>query len=110
MLSQIPYVRTYRTVLSSTFDIYLTILREVEKHIKAALQCDSPNWRVLNACTYMLEDEPPLKFNRMYVFDGGNSAKRMLTLAERQTGDLRCFRDSDYLLPRTFVDTFAGKV
>lgn len=110
MLSQIPYVRTYRTVLSSTFDIYLTILREVEKRIKAALQRDSPNWRVLNACTYMLEDEPPLKFNRMYVFDGGNSAKRMLTLAERQTGDLRCFGDSDYLLPRTFVDTFAGKV
>ncbi|KAG1777134.1 hypothetical protein EV702DRAFT_970148, partial [Suillus placidus] len=85
VVMQIPYVRTYHTVLSSTFDIYLTILREVEKRIKAALQRDTPNWRVLNACpacTYMLEDEPPLKFNRMYVFDGGNSAKRMLTLAE----------------------------
>ncbi|KAG2140271.1 uncharacterized protein EDB93DRAFT_1241917 [Suillus bovinus] len=110
----IPYVRTYRTVLSSTFDIYITILCEVEKHIKAALQRDLPNWRVLNACpacTYMLEDEPLLKFNHMYVFDeGGNSAKRMLTLAEQQTGDLRCFGDSDYLLPRTFVDTFTGEV
>ncbi|KAG1747807.1 uncharacterized protein EDB91DRAFT_1235789 [Suillus paluster] len=89
--AKIPYVRTYRTVLSSTFDIYLTILREVEKRTKAALQHDLPNWWVLNACpacTYMLEDEPPLKFNRMYVFDG----------------------DSDYLLPHTIVDTFAGEV
>ncbi|KAG1897855.1 uncharacterized protein F5891DRAFT_1191479 [Suillus fuscotomentosus] len=36
--------------------------------------------------------------------------ERMLTLAEQQTGDLRCFRDSDYLLPCAFVDTFAGEV
>jgi hypothetical protein len=46
----------------------------------------------------------------MYVMDGGNSAKRMATPAQRRVGDVRQFTDSDYLLPRPFVDRFAHEV
>ncbi|KAG1871441.1 hypothetical protein F4604DRAFT_1583258 [Suillus subluteus] len=109
----VPYRRSYRTTLSSTFDTYLTVLRVVEKRVNTALQRDTPNWRVQHACppcSYILANEPPLEFGRMYVFDGGNSAKQMLTPGERQAGDLRVFEDSDYLLARTFVDGFANEV
>ncbi|KAG1743994.1 uncharacterized protein EDB91DRAFT_1236582 [Suillus paluster] len=88
-------------------------LRVVEKRVNTELQCDTPNWRVQHAClpySYVLANEPPLEFGRMYVFDGGNSAKQMLTPGEHQAGDLCVFQDSDYLLPCTFVDGFANKV
>ncbi|KAG2156989.1 hypothetical protein DEU56DRAFT_905664 [Suillus clintonianus] len=109
----VPYRRSNRTTLSSTFNTYLTVLRVVEKRVNTALQHDTPNWRVQHACppcSYVLANEPPLEFGRMYVFDGGNSAKRMLTPGERQVGDLHVFEDSDYLLTRTFVDGFANEV
>lgn len=47
---QVLYRRFYHTVLSDTFDIYLAILRAVDKQVAAALGRDTPNWRVLNAC------------------------------------------------------------
>ncbi|KAG1780889.1 hypothetical protein EV702DRAFT_1193717 [Suillus placidus] len=111
--AKVPYRRSYRTILSSTFETYLTVLRAVKKRVNTALQCDTPNWRVQHACppcSYVLANEPLLEFGRMYVFDGGNSAKQMLTPGERHAGDLCVFEDSDYLLPRTFVDGFANKV
>jgi hypothetical protein len=49
-LYAIPYRRRYRTVLSDTFDIYLALLRIVDKQVQGALGRDTPNWRVLNAC------------------------------------------------------------
>ncbi|KAG1858513.1 hypothetical protein F4604DRAFT_1589518 [Suillus subluteus] len=109
----IPYHRRYRTILADTFDIHLTILRHVSKQVDAALGRDTPNWRVLNSCppcTYELQDEPRLQFCRMYVMDGGNSAKRITTLGDRHVGDMRNFNESDYLLPHDYVDSFANEV
>ncbi|KAG2151616.1 uncharacterized protein EDB93DRAFT_1240001 [Suillus bovinus] len=109
----IAYRRSYRTALADSFDIYLTILREVGRQVDTALGHDTPNWRVLNACapcSYELNGESPLKFTRMYVMDGGNSAKRMMGIGDRQCGDTRVYTESDYKLPHTFVDRFANEV
>ncbi|KIY47446.1 hypothetical protein FISHEDRAFT_45344, partial [Fistulina hepatica ATCC 64428] len=53
-----------------------------------------------------LEDEPPLKINRMLVMDGNNSLKRIAGLRGRTTGDCRTF-DSDYFISEEFVNSFA---
>ncbi|KAG0697180.1 hypothetical protein DFH29DRAFT_984382 [Suillus ampliporus] len=95
----------YRTILSDAFD--------VEKRMLAALGRDTPNWRVLNACppcTYEVADEPLLDFGRFYVLDGGNSAKCMASVGSHQIADTRHFVESDYLLPRDFIDTFAHNI
>ncbi|KAI0371593.1 hypothetical protein BV20DRAFT_1035224 [Pilatotrama ljubarskyi] len=95
----IPYRRTIRNVISDTFDIYLAILRAVKKQVDGALGRDTPDWR--------LADEPPQTFSRMYCMDGNNSLKRMRTLGGRKTGDSRIFEDSDYFLPKEYVERFA---
>lgn len=46
----------------------------------------------------------------MYVLDGGNSAKRMAGLGGRERGDTRTYTDSDYMISRDFVDSFANEV
>ncbi|KAG1837662.1 hypothetical protein F4604DRAFT_1885677 [Suillus subluteus] len=89
----IPYCRRYRTILADTFDIYLTILRHVSKQVNAALGRDAPNWRVLNSCppcTYELQD-------------------RITILGDCHVSDMRNFNESDYLLPRDYVDSFANE-
>ncbi|KAG1800752.1 uncharacterized protein HD556DRAFT_1229992 [Suillus plorans] len=109
----LPFCRRYRILLSDAFDVYLSLLRNVEKCVLAALGCDTPNWQVLNACppcTYEVVDEPPLHFGRFYVLDGGNSAKRMASVGSRDIADTRHFVESDYLLPRDFIDTFTRDV
>ena len=45
----------------------------------------------------------------MLVLDGNNSLKRMATRSGRTAGDTRLF-DSDYFLPREFVDEFSNEV
>ena len=57
---QIPYQRRYRTVLGEAFDVYLAILRIVDKQIREALGRDTPNWRVMNAC-------PPCTYKVCFV-------------------------------------------
>ncbi|KAG0703468.1 hypothetical protein DFH29DRAFT_981912 [Suillus ampliporus] len=109
----LPYRRRYRTILSDAFDVYLSLLRKVERRMLAALGRDTPNWRVLNACppcTYEVADEPLLDFGRFYVLDGGNSAKRMASVGSRQIADMQCFVESNYLLPCDFIDTFAHNI
>ena len=96
-IQQIPYRWWYRNLLSETFDIYLAILRVVDKEVRVALGHDTPNWQVLNACpscTYevwevvpnlwitlidmlQLEDEPPRTFKWIIPFDGNSSMKLM---------------------------------
>ncbi|KAG1783675.1 hypothetical protein EV702DRAFT_1040208 [Suillus placidus] len=108
----IPYRRHYHTSLSGAFNAYLAILHGVDKKINEILGHDTPNWRILNACppcTYELEEEPTLTFGRMYVLDGGNLDKWMAEGA-RNRGDMREYTESDYLLPRTYVDKFANEV
>ncbi|TFY68930.1 hypothetical protein EVJ58_g720 [Rhodofomes roseus] len=108
-----PYRRHYRAILADTFDVYLTILRQVRNKVNAALGRDTPNWRVLNgcpACNYELLDEPDLRWARMFCLDGNNSLKRIAHVGDRQQGDMRTFDASDYYLPKEFVDSFAGEV
>jgi hypothetical protein len=45
-----PYRPRFRTVLGDTFDVYLAMLRNVDKQVQEALHRNTPNWRVLNAC------------------------------------------------------------
>ncbi|KAG1884774.1 hypothetical protein F4604DRAFT_1919295 [Suillus subluteus] len=85
---KVPYKCRWRTVLADAFDTYLAILWQVEQRVNAALGRSTPNWRILNSCppcTYELEDEPLLPFTRMYVLDGGNSAKCMAGLGGRDS-------------------------
>ncbi|KAG6896570.1 hypothetical protein C0992_007383 [Termitomyces sp. T32_za158] len=110
---QFPYHRRYCDGLFNAFDVYLSILRIIDKQVAKQLRCDGANWRVLNACppcSNMLEDEPPLQFSRMFVLDGNNSLKRVGLPGDRQVGDLRTFEESDYYLSNEFVDRFANEV
>ncbi|KAJ3541684.1 hypothetical protein NM688_g6049 [Phlebia brevispora] len=107
-----PYRRHLRTVLADSFEVYLRILRAVRKRVFSAFGWDKPDWRPLNACRaccYKLEDEPPLKFSRLYAFDGNNSLKRMLTVGGRQAADVRVW-EGDYFLQPSYVDQFANEV
>ncbi|KAH9829418.1 uncharacterized protein C8Q71DRAFT_799693 [Rhodofomes roseus] len=110
---KIAYERRHREMLANTYEIYVAVVRGVEKRVRGALGRDSPNWRVLNACPpcgYELEDEPPLRWKRMLCLDGNNSLKRLRPLGNRTQGDTRVFADSDYFLPQEFVDSFAHEV
>lgn len=46
----------------------------------------------------------------MFCFDGNNSLKRIAKIGSRRTADTREFADSDYFLPRMFVDQFSHEV
>ncbi|KAJ3807341.1 hypothetical protein F5876DRAFT_90615 [Lentinula aff. lateritia] len=112
-LYSVPYRRGYRTGLSNTFDIYLAIRRKVDAQVAKELGHDSANYRVLNscpACCYKLEDEPELKFSRMWAVDGNNSLKRVAGIGSREVSDNRVFEESDYYLSKDFVNTFAGEI
>ncbi|KAI0072741.1 hypothetical protein K474DRAFT_1604536 [Panus rudis PR-1116 ss-1] len=110
---KIPYRRHMRTIVADTYEVYLNILREVEKRVHSALGWDDPDWRALNACRaccYELEDEPSMRFSRLWVLDGNDSLKRAVTLSDREAADTRVYTDSDYFLPREFVDKYANEV
>ncbi|KAI0699449.1 hypothetical protein BC835DRAFT_1405155 [Cytidiella melzeri] len=110
---QMPYRRHLREVLGDTFELYLRIIRHVDKLVHAALGWDGPDWRPKNACRaccYVLDDEPPLTFSRLYAMDGNNSLKRMATTTDRTAADTRVLDDSTYFLSRQFVDQFAKEV
>ncbi|KAH9847417.1 hypothetical protein C2E23DRAFT_741984 [Lenzites betulinus] len=105
----LPYRRRYRTALSDCFDVYLSILRVIEKRTAVILRRDTPDWRVKNscpACNYELEDEPSLKYRRMFCFDGNNSLKRLAKIGDRAVADTREFTEGDYILPPAFVDRY----
>ena len=51
-----------------------------------------------------------MKFSRLWAHDGNNSLKRMLPVGGRAAADTRLFTDSDYFLPRAFVDRYANEV
>ncbi|EIW53126.1 uncharacterized protein TRAVEDRAFT_81512, partial [Trametes versicolor FP-101664 SS1] len=109
----LPYRRRYRTALSDCFDAYLSVLRVIEKRIKTRLGRDTPDWRVKNACPaccYELEEEPPLKFARLFCFDGNNSLKRVAKFGDREVADTREFTEGDYFLSPDFVDKYKDEV
>ncbi|KAF9058384.1 hypothetical protein BDP27DRAFT_1241338, partial [Rhodocollybia butyracea] len=112
-LLSIPYRRGYRTAISDAFDIYIILKRNVDRHVAHELGRDTDNYRVLHSCppcNYKLKDEQPMEFSRMFVVDGNNSLKRMVTTGGRQTADARVFGDSDYFLSEEFVNQYADEV
>ncbi|KAI9069496.1 hypothetical protein FKP32DRAFT_1608414 [Trametes sanguinea] len=109
----LPYRRRYRTALSDCFDVYLTVLRVIDKRVSKALNRDTADWRVKNACPaccYELEGEPHLKFARILALDGNNSLKRVAKFGDREVADMREFADSDYFLPTAFVELYKDEV
>ncbi|KAG6370027.1 hypothetical protein JVT61DRAFT_12546 [Boletus reticuloceps] len=78
-LHRVPYRPYLSAQFSAAFDIYLKILARVEQSINAVLGCNTPDWRMRNACPacfYKLKDEPPLEFSYLASIDGNNSLKR----------------------------------
>ncbi|KAK7438741.1 hypothetical protein VKT23_017871 [Stygiomarasmius scandens] len=112
-LYKIPYRRFYRSAFSNAFDVYLQIRRAVDIRVAKELGYNTHNYRVLHSCPpccYELQDEPRLKYSRMWVCDGNNSLRRMATLPGRRTGDTRTFDGSDYFLSTEFVNQYADEV
>lgn len=73
-----PYLATQFTIC---YDLFVEIRAAVRKQVDIALERDSPNWRLRNArsaCTYKLEDEPPLVFDMLVTMDGNDSLKRIV--------------------------------
>jgi len=59
-------MRRYRTALSDSFDVYLTLMRRVAQQVAKKLGRDGINWRVQNACSaccYEVRHLPVLCFN-----------------------------------------------
>lgn len=109
--------------------MYVRIINTVDGRIREELGWNTPNWRVENACRVccykvmpsnlysysfltfqQLRDEPPMLYSRLWAHDGNNSLKRMLPVGGRVAADTRVLEDSDYFLPRTFVNDFANEV
>lgn len=60
------------------FDAYVQILSKVDSIVQAVLKCNSPDWRLHNACPacmYRLKDERPLLYKLFYEFDSNDSLK-----------------------------------
>lgn len=49
-------------------------------------------------------------YSRLWAHDGNNSLKCMLPVGKRIAADTRLFEESDYILPRPFVNQFANEV
>ncbi|GBE83749.1 hypothetical protein SCP_0508050 [Sparassis crispa] len=110
---KLPFRHCYCTVLTDVFEIYLAILREVDKCITSTLGRDTLNWRILNACPaccYKLEDESPQVWKRMFCIDGNNSLKRIAQVGGRLCSDICVFNESNYYLLLEYVDQFADEV
>ena len=60
--------------------------------------------------SYKVENEPPLIFSRLYAMDGNNSLKRIAKIGDREVGDTREFKGSDYYLSDSFVSLYANEV
>ena len=51
-----------------------------------------------------------MKYTRLWAHDGNNSLKRVLPFGDRVAADTRVYSDSDYILPRDFVNRYANEV
>lgn len=117
---QRPYQPGIRDQIASGWDIYLSIMREVQQRIDVVLGHDTPNWRVLNSCPccqyevcrmhsygistdlFKLVGEPQLKYRKISIMDGNTSLRRV---DRRQSASKQMFQ-SDYFLPVDQVNKF----
>jgi len=121
---QVPFERWLSRQFSIAYDLYLDIRCRVDSLVQAALQRDSPDWRLRNACpacTYKLKGERVLKFSMLFTMDGNDSLKRILRrgpsgeATEESTGPVIERPDprtpkTDYYIPRDIVDKWAKDV
>ncbi|KIJ58438.1 hypothetical protein HYDPIDRAFT_102653, partial [Hydnomerulius pinastri MD-312] len=120
-LHGVDFRRYLSCQFSIAFDVYLQVRSAVDVRVAAALQRDSPDWRLTHscpACTYTLQDEAKMKFKLLYAIDGNDSLKRIhrkLLEDEEAEGasatscELLTFQKlvCDRYLSRDFVDQFA---
>ncbi|KAG8733227.1 hypothetical protein FRC10_000340 [Ceratobasidium sp. 414] len=108
-LRNVPYETHFRTQLTAALDVYLMIEREVGQRLAVAMGRDDPNWRLKNACmacTYRLENEPPMLYSMLVTMDGNDSLKH---IAQAAAADHRTY-ESSYYLTQAEVDTCANEV
>ncbi|KAG1839898.1 hypothetical protein DFJ58DRAFT_718476 [Suillus subalutaceus] len=96
------------------YDVYLEILHHVDRRLNEVRKCNTPNWRILNACpccSYKLDEEAPQVIDRLFSINGNNSLKRWASLTYGLTPrvDPRQAR-SDYWVDRVTVDKFKDTV
>ncbi|KAF8517056.1 hypothetical protein BU17DRAFT_30209, partial [Hysterangium stoloniferum] len=78
-LQLVSFPPSMRAQLSASHDVYVEIQTRISCDIQNQLGHED-NWQLRNACppcTYVLEDEPPLKYSIQATFDGNNSLKRI---------------------------------
>ena len=78
---QVQYQKYLTRQFSIAFNLYLSILDEVDNRVKTALGRKTGNWKLQHACPpcmYKLRDEPDLLFSMLWAMDGNNSLSRLL--------------------------------
>ncbi|KAF8519506.1 hypothetical protein BU17DRAFT_75910 [Hysterangium stoloniferum] len=76
---QLSIIKFARSLCDLHHDVYVEIQTRISCDIQNQLGHED-NWQLRNACppcTYVLEDEPPLKYSIQATFDGNNSLKRI---------------------------------
>jgi len=121
---QVQFKKHLSRQFSIAFDLYLQIRSRVDQRVQAALNRDSPDWRLRHACpacTYKLKDEAPLVFKMLYTIDGNDSLKRVLRREVLEEDDDENVGpsselpstqkvDGDYYLSREEVDKWVDGV
>ena len=80
-LQRIPFRPYLSQQFSICYDLYLSICKGVTRRVDTALDCNSPTWRLRNACPaccYKLKGEPAQIFEMLVTMDGNDSLKRIL--------------------------------
>jgi hypothetical protein len=128
-LQRIPFRPYLSQQFSICYDLYLSIREGVTQRVDTALDRNSSNWRLRNACPaccYKLKGEPAQIFEMLVTMDGNDSLKRILRRkpapesgeeggSVQSVGELRELADSrkvgeGYYLSRERVDRWAKEV
>lgn len=111
--------------MSCAYDAYLRLLQDITRSLNQELGRDESSWGLRNACpacTYILKDEPPLKYSILIAMDGNNSLKRVpRSTYERDDGgkiiSSRCMEQEDphahassLYVPVSTINTFKDEV
>ena len=84
-MHSVPFKSYLSRQFSIAFDLYLSILNNVDRLVQVSLERDSADYRIKHLCppcTYILEGEKKLKFSMLYTVDGNDSLKRILRREE----------------------------
>jgi hypothetical protein len=104
------YFKDLSRQFSAAFDVYLSVLSEVDRLIAERMCHVGPDWRMKNICApcfYALEDESPLKFSFLCTMDGNSSLKHVADdyrFGVVQQDERTCGQDTH--LPPSEVDRF----